>query len=90
MKKSMRAALITAALTGFVSGSIRGAVAQNTTDNKTHESAKTISKNKKEKHACIGQNSCKGKGGCGKTKGKNQCKGQGGCRTDGRPMKPMS
>jgi hypothetical protein len=40
-----------------------------------------------EKHACKGQNSCQGKGGC-KTgdngcKGKNSCKGKGGCATDG-------
>ena len=40
-----------------------------------------------DKHACKGQNSCKGKGGC-KTgdngcKGKNSCKGKGGCATDG-------
>jgi hypothetical protein len=31
-------------------------------------------------------NSCKGKGGCGSTKGKNDCKGKGECRTDGKPM----
>jgi uncharacterized membrane protein len=40
-----------------------------------------------EKHACKGQNSCKGNGGC-KTernacKGQNECKGLGGCATDG-------
>jgi len=39
-----------------------------------------------DKHACKGQNQCKGHGGC-KTdkhacKGQNQCKGQGGCKTD--------
>jgi hypothetical protein len=38
-----------------------------------------------EKHACKGQNSCKGNGGC-KTenhgcKGQNSCTGQGGCKT---------
>jgi hypothetical protein len=38
-----------------------------------------------EKHACKGQNTCAGRGGC-KTdkhdcKGKNECKGQGGCKT---------
>src|SRR5882672_5847348 len=37
-----------------------------------------------EKHACKGQNECKGKGNC-KTdkhacKGQNECKGQGGCK----------
>ena len=36
------------------------------------------------KHACKGQNDCKGQGG-GDTKhaGKNDCKGQGACATDG-------
>ncbi len=33
----------------------------------------------KEKHACKGQNSCKGNGG----DGKNDCKGKGSCATDG-------
>jgi hypothetical protein len=47
---------------------------------------------KKDKHACQGQNSCKGKGGC-KTgdngcKGKNSCKGKGGCATDGSKPAP--
>jgi hypothetical protein len=36
------------------------------------------------KHACKGQNDCKGQGGCGtdkhSCKGKNDCKGQGGCK----------
>jgi hypothetical protein len=41
-----------------------------------------------DKHACKGQNACKGKGGC-KTdknacKGQNACKGMGGCATDGK------
>jgi hypothetical protein len=34
------------------------------------------------KHACKGQNDCKGEGG-GKNWGKNDCKGKGGCATDG-------
>ena len=33
----------------------------------------------KEKHACKGQNSCKGKG----ADDKNSCKGKGSCATDG-------
>jgi hypothetical protein len=45
-------------------------------------------KDKKDRHACKGQNSCKGKGGCKEgdngCKGKNSCKGKGGCRTDGK------
>lgn len=37
-----------------------------------------------EKHACKGQNSCKGNsGGSKKEWGKNSCKGQGACATDG-------
>ena len=44
-------------------------------------------KDKKDRHACKGQNSCKGKGGCKEgdngCKGKNSCKGKGGCATDG-------
>jgi hypothetical protein len=36
------------------------------------------------KHACKGQNDCKGQGGCGtdkhSCKGQNACKGQGGCK----------
>ena len=46
-------------------------------------------KDKKDRHACKGQNSCKGKGGCkagdNGCKNKNSCKGKGGCRTDGGP-----
>ena len=38
------------------------------------------------KHACKGQNDCKGQGG-GKHPGKNSCKGKGDCATDG--SKPM-
>ena len=36
------------------------------------------------KHACKGQNDCKGQGGGDKKhSGKNACKGQGACATDG-------
>jgi hypothetical protein len=36
------------------------------------------------KHACKGQNDCKGQGGGDKNHaGKNACKGQGACATDG-------
>ena len=41
------------------------------------------------KHACKGQNDCKGQGGGDKKHaGKNACKGQGACATDG--SKPNS
>jgi hypothetical protein len=41
------------------------------------------------KHACKGQNDCKGQGGGDKKHaGKNDCKGQGACATDGsKPSK---
>jgi hypothetical protein len=41
------------------------------------------------KHACKGQNDCKGQGGGDKKHaGKNACKGQGACATDGsKPSK---
>ena len=41
------------------------------------------------KHACKGQNDCKGQGGGDKDHaGKNACKGQGACATDGsKPQK---
>lgn len=41
-----------------------------------------------EKHACKGQNSCKGQGGGSKKEwGKNACKGHGACATDGSKPK---
>ena len=43
-----------------------------------------VADKKLPKHACKGQNDCKGQGGGDKTqKGKNACKGQGACATDG-------
>jgi hypothetical protein len=40
------------------------------------------------KHACKGQNDCKGQGGGDKKHwGKNDCKGKGGCATDGSKPK---
>src|SRR5262249_11278542 len=39
------------------------------------------------KHACKGQNECKGQGG-GENWGKNECKGKGGCATDGSKPQP--
>jgi len=88
MTKSIRALLVGAALTGFVAGT--NAVAQDTSgkDDKqstaTHSGKKATKKVNKEKHACKGQNSCKGLG----AGGKNECKGKGACRTDGK--KPNS
>ncbi len=44
-----------------------------------HAADATSTSSVKEKHACKGQNSCKGNGG----DGKNACKGKGSCATDG-------
>ncbi len=89
MTKSVRLLLMGAALTGFAAG--QNAFAQQSTSDKNDpanaQSGKKGGKEDKDKHACKGQNSCKGKGGCGADKGKNECKGKGGCRTDGQPMK---
>ena len=87
MTRSMRALLVGAALSGFVAGAGTTAMAQNAgADRRTKgHSDKKARSSKTEKHACKGQNSCRGKGGC-KTgdngcKGKNSCKGKGGCAT---------
>ena len=84
MTKTMRAALMGAALAGFLTGS--NALAQDqssSTPPAQTEGKKATKKAKTEKHACKGQNSCKGNGGCkagdNGCKGKNSCKGKGGC-----------
>jgi hypothetical protein len=91
MTKSMKSLMMGAALAGLMSGNT--VVAQNTSTSTNSFSLgnngqiASAFQDKTEKHACKGQNSCKGKGGC-KTgdngcKGKNSCKGKGGCATDG-------
>ncbi len=91
MTKSMKSLMMGAALAGLMSGNT--VVAQNTSSSTNSFSfgnngqISSALQDKTEKHACKGQNSCKGKGGC-KTgdngcKGKNSCKGKGGCATDG-------
>ena len=86
MTGPMRALLVGAALSGFVAGAT--ATAQTRSDEgKTtkNDSGKRTLKSRTEKHACKGQNSCKGKGGCqtgdNGCNGKNSCKGKGGCAT---------
>ena len=92
MKNSLKAMMLSAAVTGLLSGSTTPLHASTTHNDAQFGqlavgSASFLTADKKEKHACKGQNSCKGKGGC-KTgdngcKGKNSCKGKGGCATDG-------
>jgi len=85
MTKTMRAALMGAALAGFLTGTT--VVAQDQSTPPASTGKKSTKKAKVEKHACKGQNSCKGQGGCkagdNGCKGKNSCKGKGGCATDG-------
>jgi len=76
MTKSIRKALVGAALTGFVLGAT---VIASATPNPADDSTTT----KIAKHCCAGKNSCKGQGGCGADKGKNSCSGKGGCNTKG-------
>ncbi len=69
--------LATAALVGLLATSVMGAGVANATGLDKIE--KSASSDAKEKHACKGQNACKGMGG----DGKNECKGKGACATDG-------
>lgn len=69
--------LATAALTGLLTMGIMGAGVAHAATDKMEKSSST--EQAKEKHACKGQNSCKGNGG----DGKNACKGHGSCATDG-------
>jgi hypothetical protein len=91
MTKSTKALLAGAALAGLMTGTTAKLNAQSLGHSRPGVKAAAFSEDglsgKTEKHACKGQNSCKGKGGC-KTgdngcKGKNSCKGKGGCATDG-------
>ncbi len=91
MSTSMKAMLAGAALAGLLTGTGVKLNAQTASQTGAGIRAVSTSANddqpKAEKHACKGQNSCKGNGGC-KTgdngcKGKNSCKGKGGCATDG-------
>jgi hypothetical protein len=94
MTNSMKVMLAGAALAGMLTGTSAKLNAQTSSQNNAGIRAVSMQDNggtdKKEKHACKGQNSCKGKGGCKSSdngcKGKNDCKGKGGCATDGSKM----
>jgi hypothetical protein len=94
MSNSMKAMLAGAALAGLLTGSSAKLQAQTT--NQDNAGIRAVSmqdnggtdaktdKDKLPKHACKGQNDCKGQGGGDKKHaGKNDCKGKGGCATDG-------
>ena len=99
MKVSKSSLVLTAAFTGLLGGTMArvnaapaaGSAGMSSASMAAGQSAGTIFDAKKEKHACKGMNSCKGKGGCSTSdngcKGKNSCKGKGGCATDGSKPK---
>jgi hypothetical protein len=96
MSTSMKAMLAGAALAGLLTGTSAKLQAQTTDQNQNNAGIRAVSmqdsggmdkktdKDKLPKHACKGQNDCKGQGGGDKKHaGKNDCKGKGGCATDG-------
>ncbi|HEY2124327.1 MAG TPA: hypothetical protein VGG94_02590 [Chthoniobacterales bacterium] len=87
-----KAIIAGAAVAGLVSGSFAVQTHAANVSSKAGISLQQMASHKADKHACKGNNSCKGKGGC-KTgdngcKGKNSCKGKGGCATDGSKPAP--
>jgi hypothetical protein len=102
MKVSKSSLILTAAFTGLLGGTMNrlnaGVALPGSNSGSGMSAASSLAgqsagtgfadkDQKTEKHACQGQNSCKGKGGCKTSdngcKGKNSCKGKGGCATDG-------
>jgi hypothetical protein len=89
MKITKNSLVLTAAFAGLVGGTAARA-AQPTPQGPSsslsagQQASSADDKKAIEKHACKGQNSCKGNGGGSKKEyGKNSCKGQGACATDG-------
>jgi hypothetical protein len=93
MTKSMKSICLTAAVAGLLGGTTIISQAQPIAGHVSGANAAVSSaiagvasldaKDKTPKHACKGQNACKGQG----ADGKNSCKGQGSCRTDGKKPK---
>ncbi|HZB87341.1 MAG TPA: hypothetical protein VE291_01670 [Terracidiphilus sp.] len=81
---------LAAAFAGLLGGTTARLNAQPTSTNATASATAfagvAVAADSKDlpKHACKGQNDCKGQGGGDKKHaGKNACKGQGACATDG-------
>ena len=70
--------LATAVFASLLSAGFMTATIAHAADSATTEASASADK-KMDKHACKGQNACKGQGG----DGKNACKGKGSCATDG-------
>jgi hypothetical protein len=82
--KPSKAVIAGAAIAGLLTGSYTARTYAASTSQNPGVSLQTVADEKQPlpKHACKGQNDCKGQGG-GKNAGKNECKGKGGCATDG-------
>ena len=82
--KPSKAVIAGAAVAGLLAGSMGVRAYAASTSNNPDVTLGTMADAQKPlpKHACKGQNDCKGQGG-GKNPGKNSCKGKGGCATDG-------
>ena len=82
--KPSKAVIAGAAVAGLLSGSLAVRTYAASTPSHPGVSLQTMAdaQNPLPKHACKGQNDCKGQGG-GKHPGQNSCKGKGGCATDG-------
>jgi hypothetical protein len=79
MNKSTRLIITAAAVAGLYAGSTATRAFASGVAGSSDNSLKDAGK-----HACKGQNDCKGQGGGDKKHiGKNACKGQGACATDG-------
>jgi hypothetical protein len=77
---------LAAAFAGLLGGTSVRVHAQTTGQNGTsaHAGVLHVQDQTAPKHACKGQNDCKGQGGGDKKHaGKNSCKGKGACATDG-------
>ncbi len=92
MKVSKSSLVLTAAFTGLLGGTMARVNAAPAASGQgssimAGQLAGDVVEAKKDKHACKGMNSCKGKGGCSSgdagCKGTTPCKGKGGCATDG-------
>lgn len=84
MKTSTKSFAMAAAIAGLLGGTTVRVNAQPTQNTSVSATAGVLLAQTPStaKHACKGQNDCKGQGG-GKHPGKNSCKGKGDCATDG-------
>jgi len=89
MTTTVKSLALAAAFAGLIGGTSVRLNAQTAQSNgssvqSTHAGVLLVQDTTLPKHACKGQNDCKGQGGGDKKHaGKNDCKGKGGCATDG-------